>query len=204
MNNLVYAARRLCFVAVVLSCVCINEAHSRNLIENSSFEAGLDYRFGISRWYIDGLPGASLDTQAVVHGRYSLKLPYSRLSYTPAPRVYDGIAFRSAIPIAVKSGVSYTFSTYLKSDAEQIGYLVITTNGIGGYKGKEIATRKIITTKKWKRVQLSFKPDSDQEVYWEIKVRSEKPGNLWIDALQMEASRINDYKPAFEVESGLH
>ena len=79
-------------------------ALAKNLITNSSFEAGIDSRFAVGRWYVDGLPSARLDPSTKIHGRYSLKMPFSRLAYTPKPAKRRGMTLRSAIPIRVEKG----------------------------------------------------------------------------------------------------
>ena len=84
--------------------LCAGDALAKNVITNSSFKAGIDSRFAVGRWYVDGLPSARLDPTTKIHGRYSLKMPFSRLAYTPKSAKRRGMTLRSAIPIRVEKG----------------------------------------------------------------------------------------------------
>ena len=89
-------------------------AAARNLLANSSFEIGADHRYAVGRWYMEGLPNTSLDTDTKVHGTASLRVPFSRVGYNRIN--HFGIEFRSGVSIPVKKGKTYTFSIYLKTD----------------------------------------------------------------------------------------
>lgn len=175
-----------------------------NLVENSSFEAGVDSRFAIDRWYIHGLPGAILDEDNPVHGRYSLKLPLSRLAYTRAPRSVDGIAFRSTEPVALQAGITYTFSAYVRSDHRLNGKLVLTSAAVGETRESVLVSKPIGVLPRWRRIFLRYTPDKNEHVYWLVRVASDDPGFLWLDALQLEAGPdLTDYRPFASVEASI-
>ena len=46
---------------------------AKNLLANSSFELGIDHRYAMGRWYMNGLPSFSLDDSMKVHGAVSLR-----------------------------------------------------------------------------------------------------------------------------------
>lgn len=116
--------------AVVLSAGLSGPAGAENLIANSSFEAGIDYRITVGRWYVDGIPSAKLDSTSRVHGAHSLRIPFSRRAYATAP--VTGIEVRSAVPVTVVPGRRQTFSVYLRSDPPSRGRLVLTRNSVNG------------------------------------------------------------------------
>lgn len=176
-----------------------SETWAVNLIENSSFEAGIDYRFSVGRWYIDGLPSAEMDGDSV-HGQYSLKYPFSRIAYSRAPKTVDGAVIRASQSIALEAGRRYTFSLYVKTDHSTDGKLVLITDGTGL---KMAADKSIRISKKWRRVSLSYTPVISQNVYWEVHAQSSRPGYIWLDALQLEAGKLTPYQPAYPVEAGI-
>jgi hypothetical protein len=188
---------------VFVLCFLQNAAFAKNLIKNGSFEAGIDYKFSVSRWYVDGLPSLTLDSSESVDGRYSLRAPFSRLGYTAKPHRFDGIALRSAVPISVAPGTSYSFSVYIKSDKPKRGRLVLTTNNVGEYNSPAVATREILIGTKWKKTGITFSSGNQNNVYWEIQVDSRTPGNVWLDALQLEPGTYSDYEPAAALEATL-
>ena len=149
-----------------------------NLIENSSFEAGIDYRFSVGRWYIAGLPSASLDDDSV-HGQHSLKYPFSRIAYSRAPKMIDGAVIRASQSIVLEAGGQYTFSLYIKADLPTHGKLVLIADAAGS---RQLADKAIRITKKWRRVSLSYTPVTSQNVYWLVRAQSSRPGHIWLDA----------------------
>lgn len=179
-------------------------ALAKNLITNSSFEAGIDSRFAVGRSYVDGLPSARLDPTTKIHGRYSLKIPFSRITYHTKPRTHSGITVRSAIPIRVEKGRRYAFSLYMKSDVPaKGGVLVITPNSATGYKQAPLVTHQFQFSRIWRRTGVTFVAARDQEVYWEIRVAADRQGHLWLDALQIEEDAFTDYAPAADVEASI-
>lgn len=180
------------------------DALAKNLITNSSFEAGIDSRFAVGRWYVDGLPSARLDPTTKIHGRYSLKMPFSRQAYTPKPAKRRSMTLRSAIPIRVEKGRRYAFSLYMKTDVPaEGGVLVITPNSATGYKQAPLVTHQFQFSRAWRRTGVTFVAARDQEVYWEIRVAADRQGHLWLDALQMEEDAFTDYAPAGDIEASI-
>lgn len=176
---------------------------SPNLIANSSFEAGIDYRFAMGRWYIHGLPSVLLDSGTSVHGAYSARLPITRTALTRKPVERDGITFRAAVPVMVQAGVEYSFSAYFRSDATRRGKISITRNSAYEHRDGVLASKEITIGRGWKRSGLKFKATSPGEVYWEINVASSDPGAVWVDALQLEQGGYTEYRPKLEIEAGL-
>ena len=192
------------FTATVLmwGALAVPSASAENLVLNSSFEAGIDYRFAIGRWYVDGLPSAKLDTETKVHGGASLKIPFSR-NATAVNRRVTGIDVRSAVPVSLRKGQRYTFSAYVKSSPPARGGLLLTQNGTRDHQFKPSARKDIIISANWRRVSLTYTPAADEKVYWSVRAASEKPGHLWIDALQISTGFVRDYMPAASIEAGL-
>ena len=173
-----------------------------NLLPNSSFEAGIDAKLAIGRWYVAGLPALSLDATAPRHGRYSLRLPFSRIAYTPRP--VDGIEIRSVAPVRLQAGVTYTLTASLRSDVRVTGSLSLLTSPASGHAdAAAVAQKEVWIERDWRRSALTYRPAVDQDIYWNVAVRSEKPGSLWLDALQLEAGRFTAYAPARAVEAAI-
>ena len=191
----------LCWLIQVAPVVA--EEHAVNLVRNGSFEAGIDFNFSVGRWYVNGLPAARLDGTTKVHGRYSLKIPFSRTAILTPPSQYEGIQFRSAVPAMVQRGRTYYFSVYLKADADKHGEILITPNSPSEYRRAPIADRPIEVGRKWRRVGLRFTASNDGGVYWQINVNSDTSGFLWVDAVQLEEGGFSEFRPFAAVEGGL-
>lgn len=189
--------------SLVLSAVAPAEERSVNLVRNGSFEAGIDSGFSVGRWYVNGLPSALLDGTTKVHGRYSIKIPFSRTAFLSKPAQYEGMQFRSAVPITVERGRSYNFSVYLKADTPRHGELSITPNSPSEHRGDAIAIKPVEVGTMWRRVGLRFTARNRDLVYWQINVASESPGYLWIDAVQLESGNFSEYRPHAAVEAGI-
>ncbi|MEW6330038.1 MAG: hypothetical protein AB1560_01120 [Pseudomonadota bacterium] len=184
-------------LALTVADACI-AAPAVNMIHNSSFEAGIDYRFSVGRWYVTGLPDVQLDPATRVHGRYSARVPYAR-----QPDGRAGMMFRSAVPVHVTAGTAYTFSVHLKADAHLKAELNLVT-GASSEKSVVVAGKQITIGKSWDRFSVTFTPVRTQEIYWDVEVKADTPGYFWIDALQMEAgNNATAYHPAMGVESGI-
>ena len=176
----------------------------QNLVRNSSFEAGLDSKFSIGRWFIDGLPSVALDSTTKVHGEYSAKVPFSYRYGKAKPLENFATSFRSAVPIAVTEGTKYYFSVYLRSNRPIKAELVLTPNHPTGYRGKELAIKPVFVGEGWKRYGMPFTSKKTEDIYWEINVQSAETGYVWIDALQLEeGGSVTDYRPHEQVEAGL-
>jgi hypothetical protein len=172
-----------------------------NLLPNSSFEAGIDAAYAIGRWYVNGLPGAALDRDTKVHGEVSLRVPFSRRGYSARP--VDGIELRAGAPVEVRAGETYTFSCYLRSDRPGPGTIGLSPNAPEEHAGAPVAKTFVRVIRDWSRFSITFKPAKAGKVYWFIEMPSNAPGCLWIDALQMEAGRPTEYRPAASFEAGL-
>lgn len=174
-----------------------------NLVRNGSFEGGVDSSFSMERWFINGLPSAVLDDTTKVHGRYSLKIPFSRMALLTKPAQYQGVQFRSAVPVLLEQGREYHFSAYLKADTSKQGEIVITPNSPSEHRGQPLARYPIYIGKNWKRIGMKFKPSVDGYAYWQINVNSKSAGHLWIDAVQLEKDSFAEFRPYSTVEAGL-
>lgn len=177
-------------------------AQAGNLIPNSSFEAGIDYRFAIGRWLVDGLPSASLDKTTRIHGSVSLKIPFSRTANTPGDQ-FAGVSVWSALPVRVKQGRQYTFSLYAKSDRPGPGRIMVTRSAPTDSKGDPVASDPIQLTRKWRRVSMSFVAKQDDLLYWTVSQPSRKPGHLWLDAVQLAEGGIREFAVSSPVEAAL-
>lgn len=176
----------------------------QNLIRNSSFEAGIDSKFSIGRWIIDGLPSVSLDSTTKVHGDFSAKVPFSYRYGKIRNSESLFSSFRSAVPVPLVAGKRYYFSVYLKSDGPIKAELVLTPNRAAGYRDQDLVVKPVLVGETWKRYGMSFTSRKTEDAYWEINAQSAKPGYVWIDALQLEeGTSATDYKPHDEVEAGL-
>ena len=194
-------ARCTALFAVVLSAGLSGPAGAENLIANSSFEAGIDYKITVGRWYVDGIPSAKLDSTSRVHGAHSLRIPFSRRAYATAP--VTGIEVRSAVPVTVVPGRRQTFSVYLRSDPPSRGRLVLTRNSVNGHRHKPSAQREVFVTRTWQRFSVTYRPAKSEEIYWSVSATSKKKGHLWIDAAQLAAGLPRDYQTARPIEAAL-
>lgn len=192
------------WAAAMLSMLCAAAAgaQAENLIPNSSFEAGIDYRLAVGRWSVDGMPSASLDKQTRVHGDVSFKIPFS-LSSLAAGQQVTGVNVLSAIPIRVREGQRYTFAIHAKSDRVSDGRLILTRDSAGDYTFKPSASKEIRVTRKWRRHSLTFTAARDEQIYWRVQVKSSKPGFLWLDAAQFAPGKIRPYAVAEPIEAAL-
>lgn len=173
-----------------------------NLLVNSSFETGPDARIAVGRWYVDGLPALDRDAGQRVHGRYSLRAPFSRIAYSPATT--SGIEVRAAAGTAVRAGTDYSLSVWLRTDAPRRAELsVVDQPPDGRADPRPLATREAFIGPDWKRVVLRFRPRQGQPVYWRVTVAADRPGALWLDAVQLEAGAATDYAPGQPLEASL-
>jgi len=189
----------------------VQPAAARNLLANSSFEIGADHRYAIGRWYMQGLPNTSLDASTKVHGKVSLRVPFSHVGYNRID--YFGIEFRSGVSVPVKKGKTYTFSIYLKTDVPDADAAIeIHARPPYEHRGGAIARQKIKPGRKftpqgfeypWKRYSITFTAKQDQDVFWSVYVGDRHRGNLWVDAAQFEEGPLSDYRPLGDMEVGL-
>lgn len=194
------------YTAVIIAAVLQLAAHpaaTRNLVTNSSFEAGIDYRLAVGRWYIDGVPAFKLDATTKVHGGVSLKVPFSRVARSTGDRAITGITVRSTLGAQLKAGQRYTFSAFVKSDHATKGHLTLTRNAVGVHRNKPSVSRDILLTMQWRRVTVSYTPKVEELIYWEIGADADRPGHLWIDAVQLSPGWLRDYVPATPIEAAL-
>lgn len=199
-RNLTFARRIV--VALSTFTAVISGAQAENLIPNSSFEAGIDYRLAVGRWLVDGLPSASLDKTTRIHGSVSLKIPFSRTANTPGDQ-YAGISVWSALPVRVRKGRQYTFSVYAKSDRPGPGRIMVTRSAPTDSKGDPVAADPIQLTREWRRVSMSFVAKQDDLLYWMVSKPSRKPGHLWLDAVQLAEGGVRKFAVASPVEAAL-
>lgn len=192
------------WLAVILATLpaAISNAQADNLVPNSSFEAGIDYRLAIGRWLVDGLPNATLDKTTRIHGSVSLKIPFSRTANTAGDQV-AGITVWSALPVPVKQGRQYTYSVYAKSDQPGSGRIMLSLGAPTDSKARPVETKRIQLTREWRRVSLSFTAKQDDLLYWSISKPSRKPGHLWLDAVQLAQGGLRTFAVAAPVEAAL-
>ncbi len=189
-------------VAVSLFGVAATDAAAENLIPNGSFEAGIDYRLAVGRWFDGGLPSAKLDKTTRVHGSVSFKIPYSRTMNTASGAV-AGTSVWGALPVPVKRGRQYTFSLYAKSDRPGPGRIMLTGNAHTDYRVTPSAAKEIRLTREWRRVSITFTAKKDELMYWSVAAQSREPGHLWLDAVQFAAGRLREFTVAAPVEAAL-
>lgn len=178
-------------------------AAAPNLIENSSFEAGIDYRFGIGRWYVDGIPNLKLDPATKVHGAVSLKIPLSRVAYRPDTDPRRDIVFRGAVPVFVEAGKRYAFTLYAKADDRADGLMSVKGYDPAESKLATIAQHKFLVTRQWRRMGFLFRPKVSGRIEWHIQFTAKRQMHVWLDALQIRQGVIGDYRPARSIEGGL-
>ncbi len=187
---------------LLMGSVVQRSAEAANLFPNASFEAGIDTRFAVGRWYVDGLPSAVLDETTRVHGRYSLKIPFSRVTFqTPS-----GITVRAAVPVTLVAGRRYRFTAAVKASQPVRATIVLTTNNAADYRADQpLASREVFVRTDWNRTGITYVPPETQEVYWEIRARAERAGHLWLDAIYFGPNDVDedDYHPAAPVEAGI-
>ena len=169
-------------------------AAARNMLGNSSFEVGIDARYAVGRWYMNGLPKMSLDSETKVDGAVSLRVPFSRRGSRPDGPF--GMELRGGAPVMVEKGKTYTFSVYLKTDCADVdAALEISPLRPYDYRGRAFKREKITLGRHytpqgfeypWKRESITFTAEKSGEVYWVIDGSSKRRGALWVDALKFE------------------
>ncbi len=187
-------------VGTALSCVfgILDSAAAANLIENSSFEAGIDSRLAIGRWYNAGLPSARLDATTQVHGRYSLRLPFARRFGD-----YAGIELRSAVPVRLAAG-SHSFSLSVKSDVPHKGQISLVGSAADERDPARLVSKEILVRRDWSRHSVSLRLEEPRWAYWVLEVESRGPGQVWTDALQLEQGPFpSAYEPGAPLELAL-
>lgn len=196
---------------LLLAAGLIQPVAARNLLANSSFEIGADHRYAVGRWYMQGLPNTLPDADTKVHGKVSLRVPFSRRGYNRLD--IFGIEFRSGVSVPVRKGKTYTFSIYLKTDVpDPKASLEIHARPPYEHRGGAIAREKIKPGRKytpqgfeypWKRHSITFTAKKDQDVFWSVRIDDRRRGNLWVDAAQFEEGALTDYRPLSDMEVGL-
>ena len=186
-------------------------AAGQNMLANSSFEVGLDARYSVGRWYMNGLPSMSLDSKTKVDGAVSLRIPFSAKGFRPDGPF--GTELRGGAPVMVEKGKTYTFSVYLKTDSADVdAALELSPLRPYDYRGRPFKREKITLgrhytpqgfTFPWKRESITFTAPKSGEVYWVIDVSSKRRATLWVDALKFEEGALGDYAPARDLEIGL-
>lgn len=204
--------RLIVAAGILLACSALSHpAAARNLLANSSFEIGPDHRYAIGRWYMQGLPNTSVDEKTKVHGRVSLRVPFSRKGYNRL-NIF-GIELRAGVGTPVEKGKKYTFSVYLKADvADPNASLEIHPRPPYEHRGRAIARQKIKMGRKytpqgwefpWRRFSITFTAKKTEDVFWSVHVDSKQRGTLWADAVQFEEGELRDYAPLDDFEVGL-
>ena len=185
---------------------------AQNMLANSSFELGIDHRYAMGRWYVNGLPSFSLDDATKIHGAVSLRAPFTVKGYRPDGPF--GVELRAGAPVKVEKGKTYTFSVSLKTDlVETNAALEISPLRPYEHRGHAIKREKISlgrqftptgATFPWRRYDISFTAKESGDVYWVVDVSANKRGTLWVDALQFEeGSSATAYAPRLGMEVGL-
>jgi hypothetical protein len=206
-------ARFLLAAPALLGLLSAGASAGQNMLANSSFELGIDHRYAMGRWYINGLPSASLDDTTKVHGAVSMRIPFSVRGYRMDGPY--GVQLRGGAPVMVEQGKTYTFSVSLKADgADGNGFLELSPLRPYDHRGKPLKGEKITLGREytpegfkfpWRRHSITFKAEKSGEVYWVVEVSSKrKEGTLWVDALKFEEGPATDYAPALDLEVGLH
>jgi hypothetical protein len=212
-RRLLPTVARPLLAALALLCLPTAGAHAaQNMLANSSFELGIDHRYAMGRWYMNGLPSFSLDDTTKVHGAVSLRAPFSVKGFRPDGPF--GVELRAGAPVKVEKGKTYTFSVSLRSDvAKTSAALEISPLRPYEHRGSAIKREKISLGRQftpqgasypWRRYEISFTAKESGDVYWVVDVSADKPGTLWADALQFEeGSSATGYAPALDLEVGL-
>lgn len=205
-------ARPLSLALTLLALSAAAASAGQNLLANSSFEVGIDHRYAMGRWYMNGLPSFSLDDTTKVHGAVGLRAPFSVKGFRPSGPY--GVELRAGAPVKVEKGKTYTFSVSLKTDVvETRAALEISPLRPYEHRGHAIKREKISLGRQftpqgasypWRRYDISFTAKESGDVYWVVDVSSDKRGTLWVDALQFEeGSSATRYAPRLDMEIGL-
>ena len=105
---LIVLACALSAASALLALSAAGAAAGQNMLANSSFEIGIDHRYAMGRWYVNGLPSFSLDDTTKVHGTANLRAPFSVKGYRlDGPY---GVELRAGAPVKVEKGKTYTVS----------------------------------------------------------------------------------------------
>lgn len=209
---LIVLACALSAASALLALSAAGAAAGQNMLANSSFEIGIDHRYAMGRWYVNGLPSFSLDDTTKVHGAASLRAPFSVKGFRLEGPF--GVELRAGAPVKVEKGKTYTFSVSLRSDvAETNAALEISPLRPYEHRGHAIKREKISLGRQftpqgasypWRRYEITFTAKESGDVYWVVDVSANKRGTLWADALQFEeGASATAYAPRLDMEIGL-
>jgi hypothetical protein len=224
MKKSIEIARRIGIAAVAMI-LCVASAAAEdakggpNLLDDSSFEVGVGHAWGVS---LGSQPSRAswnsyYDATTAVDGKYSLKIPMTRVQVTPElARSQFGIESRS---YAVKSGHQYTLSLYMKADKpcnvvfELAGLGVIGKNDRGRPKLQPDtnALHKVAkVATEWARFSVTAELPEAAAGLYHVKLEcrgddgAEAPGFVWVDAVQLQEGNLTDYASAQPVQVGFH
>ena len=188
---------------LLVSMATAQQAAAANLIENSSFEAGIDSRFGMGRWMEDGLPSGQLDSSTQVHGKYSVRFPTSKPATLVKSSNSVSLIFRTTRPITLRGGTTYKFSASVRSDVAINASLSLSRDYISDHElGSAASSGSTAAGLSWKRIELTYTPGSNIVVFPQVSFNGKVEGHVWIDALQLSVSG-EDYAPNRPLEAGL-
>jgi len=166
---------------------------ARNAIANGSFEAGVPVGWSTPYQGNLALFGSLLDETQHTHGRYSLKVPITRVSR--APKAYTSSRMTHE-PVAVRKGAVLWFAFDVRSDRK--AKVVAWARLIGS---RDEWRREVAAQAEWRRVGLRVGPvPEDGHVQVGLALESDGPGNVWLDAMQLGAGL--EYEPAAPLEAG--
>ena len=152
---------------------------SRNLLQNPSFEAGLDfYRdYGWGRYYGENPPLYSVDETESHSGKRSLRTRLRR-QQSGATRIATFIT--PAVP-----GKEYTFSFYARSG---VPGTVLRLTCVGCRWGVFPKTPSFPLSGKWERYEYTVTAPDNGLVFCFHADNSRADGSAWLDDLQLEMS----------------
>ena len=165
-----------------------NLSGSKNLVGNSSFEAGFDSWQEI--WHGDFLPKApageffSIDPSTAFHGKKSLRM------VSPAGKF---LAALSPFVIPVNENETLTLSFYAKTDKPGIAKLIAFGHGIVFHRFS-LQKYNIFPGKEWKRFSATFTTKSKMLVFTIAPYRPSEDCTIWIDGIQLErGNKMTEY-----------
>jgi len=172
-----------------------------NLLENSSFEAGL-YPWRAMPSSMDPLSDVRITDGAAWDGDRSVLFDSSRIRF---PATHDRMLSHWFLG---EKGKPVTLSVYMKGTpgAKACFGLCAGFNHTEirqGFKQAKDWRKYVALTTGWKRYHFSTRFNEKKDFYYQVEIVILTGGKIWVDAVQVEHGELTDYHPAADLALGL-
>lgn len=177
---------------------------NQNLVYNSSFEVGLHGWLPVYNWGVKVTP----DEKEAYHGRQSVRLvPHqlieSRFIKIGTANEYTLSVFMKARQKDTRAYITFTDGRGTQSRRSEPWNIALDEKGLSGLVGMKQWVR---VSDKWERYSVSKSPLLERvdggflTPYYIVEIGNLGPGEIWIDAVQVEQGSLSPYKMTRDAE----